>query len=126
MPLNSQLTENHPMVSVSLVTFNHEKFIAQAIESVLLQEVDFSYEIIIGEDFSSDKTREIVIEYQKQYPDIIRLILPEENLGYYGQKIFVQTLQACRGKYIALLDGDDYWTTPNKLQQQVDFLDNHP
>lgn len=124
-PVDSQLTGNNPKVSVSLVTFNHEKFIAQAIESILLQEVDFSYEIIIGEDFSSDKTREIVIEYQKQYPDKIRLILPEENLGCYGQKIFVQTLQACRGEYIAILDGDDYWTSPNKLQQQVDFLDNH-
>ncbi|MBV6627618.1 MAG: glycosyltransferase [Rivularia sp. (in: Bacteria)] len=113
-------------MSVSLVTFNHEKFIAQAIESVLLQEVDFSYEIIIGEDFSSDRTREIVIDYQKQYPDKIRLILPEENLGCYGQKIFVKTLEASVGEYIALLDGDDYWTNPNKLQQQVDFLDNHP
>ena len=125
-PVDSQLTGNNPKVSISLVTFNHEKFIAQAIESILLQEVDFSYEIIIGEDFSSDKTREIVIEYQKQYPDKIRLILPEENLGSYGQKIFVQTLQACRGEYIAILDGDDYWTSPYKLQQQVYFLDNHP
>jgi glycosyltransferase involved in cell wall biosynthesis len=125
-PADSQLTENHPKVSVSLITFNHEKFIAQAIESLLLQEVDFSYEIIIGEDFSSDRTREIVIDYQKQYPDKIRLILPEQNLGCYGQKIFVQTLQACRGEYIALLDGDDYWTSPHKLQQQVDYLDNHP
>ena len=125
VPVDSQLTKNCLKVSVSLVTFNHEKFIAQAIESVLMQEVDFSYEIIIGEDFSSDKTRQIVIDYQKQYPDKIRLILPEENLGCYGQKIFVQTLQACQGEYIALLDGDDYWTTPDKLQQQVDYLDNH-
>ncbi len=124
-PVDSQLIENHPKVSVSLVTFNHEKFIAQAIESLLLQEVDFSYEIIIGEDFSSDRTREIVIDYQKQYPDKIRLILPEQNLGCYGQKIFVQTLEACKGEYIALLDGDDYWASPHKLQQQVDYLDNN-
>ncbi|MEO1433112.1 MAG: glycosyltransferase [Cyanobacteria bacterium J06633_8] len=123
---DSQLKKDGIKVSVSLVTFNHEKFIAQAIESVLLQEVDFSYEIIIGEDFSSDRTREIVIDYQKQYPDKIRLILPEENLGFYGQKIFVKTLKASVGEYIALLDGDDYWTNPTKLQQQVDFLDNHP
>ncbi len=126
VPVDSQFTNDRLKVSVSLVTFNHEKFIAQAIESVLMQEVDFSYEIIIGEDFSSDRTRSIVIDYQKQYPDKIRLILPEENLGCYGQKIFVQTLQASLGKYIAILDGDDYWTTPNKLQQQVDYLDNHP
>jgi glycosyltransferase involved in cell wall biosynthesis len=126
MPVNSELTKNHLKVSVCLITFNHERFIAQAIESVLLQSVDFNYEIVIGEDFSSDKTRDIVIDYQKQYPDKIRLILPEENLGYYGQKIFVQTVQACGGEYIAILDGDDYWTTPNKLQQQVDFLDSRP
>ncbi len=123
---DSELTINPLKVSVCLIAFNHERFIAQAIESVLLQFVDFNYEIVIGEDFSSDKTREIVIEYQKQYPDKIRLILAEENLGYYGQKIFVQTVQACRGSYIALLDGDDYWTSPYKLQQQVDFLDAHP
>ena len=122
---NSQLT-NYIKVSVSLVTFNHEKFIAQAIESILLQEVNFNYEIIIGEDCSSDRTREIVIEYHKQYSDKIRLILPEENLGCYGQKIFVQTLESCQGEYVALLDGDDYWISPYKLQQQVDFLDNHP
>ena len=125
VPANTQFQENKIKVSVSLVTFNHEKFIAQAIESILLQEVNFNYEIIIGEDFSSDKTREIVIDYHKQYPDKIRLILPEENLGCYGQKIFVQTLQASLGEYIALLDGDDYWTSPYKLQEQVDFLDSH-
>jgi glycosyltransferase involved in cell wall biosynthesis len=125
-PVDSQLIENHLKVSVCLITFNHEKFIVQAIESILCQEVKFNYEIIIGEDFSSDKTRSIVIDYQKQYPDKIRLILPEENLGCYGQKIFVQTLQACRGEYIALLDGDDYWICSHKLQQQVDYLDNHP
>ena len=123
---NFQLTQQKIKVSVTLVTFNHEKFITQAIESILLQEVNFDYEIIIGEDFSRDSTREIVIAYQKKYPDKIRLILPEKNLGCYGQKIFVQTLQACRGEYIALLDGDDYWTFPDKLQQQVDYLDNHP
>ncbi|MGB3653585.1 MAG: glycosyltransferase, partial [Rivularia sp. (in: cyanobacteria)] len=107
----SEVAQHYPQK----LSLHHEKFIAQAIESVLMQEVDVSYEIIIGEDFSSDKTRSIVIDYQKQYPDKIRLILPEENLGCYGQKIFVQTLQACLGKYIAILDGDDYWTTPNKL-----------
>ncbi|MEM9923097.1 MAG: glycosyltransferase [Cyanobacteria bacterium P01_D01_bin.50] len=123
---NMQLPKNNIKVSVSLITFNHEKFIAQAIESILNQKVNFNYEIVIGEDFSRDKTREIVINYQKQFPDKIRLILPEKNLGCYGQKIFVKTLQACRGEYIALLDGDDYWTFPYKLQQQVDFLDNHP
>jgi glycosyltransferase involved in cell wall biosynthesis len=121
-----QEIEKNIKVSISLVTFNHEQYIAQAIESILMQVVDFDYEIVIGEDYSTDKTREIVIEYYNKYPDKIRLILPEENLGCYGQKIFVQTLKACQGKYIALLDGDDYWTSANKLQTQVDFLDSHP
>lgn len=123
---NSQFLNRKIQLSVSIVTFNHDKYIEKAIESILMQNVDFDYEIIIGEDFSSDKTRDIVIEYQKKYPQKIRLILPEKNLGCNGQKIFVQTLQACEGEYIALLDGDDYWTCPDKLQKQVDFLDNHP
>ncbi len=123
---NSTTFNKHIKVSISLVTFNHEKYIKQAIESILMQKVNFKYEIILGEDFSSDTTRDIVIEYHTKYPDKIRLILPEQNLGCSGQKIFVQTLQACQGEYIALLDGDDYWTDPEKLQKQVDFLDCHP
>lgn len=120
------MIEKNVKVSISLVTFNHEKYIVQAIESILMQVVNFDYEIIIGEDYSSDKTREIVREYYHKYPEKISLILPEDNLGCYGQKIFVQTLKACQGEYIALLDGDDYWTSTNKLQAQVDFLDSHP
>ncbi len=123
---NSVSTNKNIKLSISLVTFNHEKYIEQAIESILMQKVNFDFEIILGEDFSSDRTRDIVIDYYTKYLDKIRLILPEKNLGCSGQKIFVQTLQACQGEYIALLDGDDYWTDPDKLQKQVDFLDNHP
>lgn len=115
---NSQSINKNIKISVSLVTFNHQKYIEQAIESILMQKVNFDYEIILGEDFSSDTTRDIVIKYQKKYPDKIRLILPEQNLGCSGQKIFVQTLEACQGEYIALLDGDDYWTDPEKLQNK--------
>ena len=113
-------------VSVSVTAYNHEKYIAQAIDSILMQEVDFEYEIIIGEDYSADNTRNIVIDFQRRYPDKIKLILPQENLGYGGNKIFDQTLQVSRGEYVALLDGDDYWTSPHKLRKQVDFLDSHP
>lgn len=111
-------------VSVLMVTYNHENFIAQAIDSALMQKVNFEYEIVIGEDCSTDHTRDIVIGYQQRYPDTIRLLLPERNSG--GHKNFVQTYKACQGEYIALLDGDDYWTSPHKLQKQVDFLDSHP
>ena len=111
-------------VSVLMITYNQEKFIAQAIESALVQQVNFEYEIVIGEDCSTDRTREIVISYLKQYPDKIRVLLPDKNLGMLHN--FSQTFKACRGKYIAILEGDDYWTSPYKLQKQVDFLDNHP
>ena len=112
-----------PKVSVCMITYNHEKYIAQAIESVLIQKTDFDYELVIGEDFSTDKTREIVIKYQKKYPNKIKLILNKENLGMMPN--FIQTLKACKGEYIALLEGDDYWTDPHKLQKQVDFLENN-
>lgn len=111
-------------LSVLMITYDHEKFIVQALDSVLMQEVNFDYEIVIGEDCSTDATRNILVEYQKKYPDIIRLLLPEKNLGMHRN--FVETYHTCRGEYVALLEGDDYWTSPRKLQKQVEFLDAHP
>lgn len=113
-------------VSVLITTYNHEVFIVQAIESALMQKTDFDYEIVIGEDCSTDRTREIVIEYARRYPQQIRLLLHERNLGGFGVLNFTETLKACRGQYIAILEGDDYWTDPLKLQKQVDFLDQNP
>ena len=104
-------------VSIAMVTYNHEKFIAKALDSVLMQRTDFDYEIVIGEDCSSDNTRNIVIEYKRRYPDNIVLFLNEKNLGMYGN--CSQVFQACQGEYIAVLEGDDYWTSPDKLQKQV-------
>jgi len=106
-----------------MISFNHEKFIAQALDSVLMQEVDFDYEIVVGEDCSTDHTREIVEEYQQKHPNKIQVLLSEKNLGMLRN--FVKTYKACRGQYIALLEGDDYWTSRNKLQKQVNFLDTH-
>jgi len=111
-------------VSVAMITYNHEKFIAQAIDSVLMQQTDFEYELVIGEDCSTDRTRSMVVDYAGRYPDRIRPLLRERNLGMNPN--FVQTFQSCRGEYVALLEGDDYWTDPLKLQKQIDFLDNHP
>lgn len=121
-----------PKVSVSLITYNHADFIAQAIESILMQETDFNYELIIGEDDSSDGTREIVKSYKRQFPDKIKLFLnSRENVIYIGGKPtgrwnLVNNLRHAQGKYIALLEGDDYWTDPDKLQKQADFLDANP
>ena len=120
-----------PKVSVCIPTYNHEKFISQAIESVLKQETDFDYEIILGEDESQDGTREICIEYARRYPDRIRLFLRSRKDVIYingrstGRLNFIESLKAARGKYIAMLEGDDYWTDHHKLQKQVDFLINH-
>lgn len=113
-----------PKVSVKMMTYNHERFIGQALESVLMQQVSFDYEIVIGEDFSTDNTRDIVRGYQKKNPDRIRALLNPENMGRrYNAR---NTYKHCRGDYIAMLDGDDYWTSPQKLQKQIDFFDSHP
>jgi glycosyltransferase involved in cell wall biosynthesis len=110
-------------LSVLMITYNHEKYIAEAIESVLMQEVNFEYEIIIGEDCSTDSTRNIILKYKNKYPDIIIVNNNECNLGMHNN--FINTYNKCRGKYIALLEGDDYWTTSDKLQKQVDLLDSN-
>mgnify|MGYP002784576026 CR=1 FL=1 len=111
-------------VSVLVMTYNHANFIRKTIDSVLMQQVDFNYEIVISEDFSTDSTREIVIEYQEKFPEKICLILSHKNL--HSNEVVARGITACKGEYIALLDGDDYWTSPHKLQKQVDFLANHP
>ena len=115
-----------PKVSVSIITYRHEHYVSRAIESVLHQQVNFPYEIIIGDDFSIDGTREILRRYQQQHPDIIQLILhPRRYDNVPGRINNITNLYACRGQYVALLDGDDYWLGEDKLQTQVDFLDQH-
>ncbi len=114
-------------VSVSITTYNQEAVITQAIESVLMQEVNFDYEIVVGDDSSTDHTREILVALQQAHPGKIRLLLHEKKLaGLPGKLNFVTTLAACEGECVALLDGDDYWTNVRKLQKQVDFLESHP
>ncbi|HXP69060.1 MAG TPA: glycosyltransferase [Candidatus Dormibacteraeota bacterium] len=111
-------------LSVAMITYNHERFIRQAIESVLAQKVNFDFEIVIGEDCSTDSTRAIVAELQQQYPELIVALMRPHNLG--AMRNLQETLAACKGQYIAFLEGDDYWTAQHKLQKQVDFLDARP
>lgn len=111
-------------VSVAMVTYNHEAWIAEAIESVLIQETEFKVELVIGEDCSTDDTRAIVQSYAERFPGRVRLLLHERNQGMMAN--FAAVLDACRGRYVALLDGDDCWTDRAKLQKQVDFLEGHP
>lgn len=131
-PNNVREVVPEPVVSVHLLTYNHVDYIEEAIESVLMQEVDFPMEIVLGDDDSSDGTREICIEYAKQYPDLIRLQLHhrENNIPLHERpthlfQYWYNTLGA-RGKYIAVLSGDDYWTDSSKLQKQFDFLKENP
>lgn len=112
------------MVSVNMITYNHAPFIAQAIEGVLQQKTNFPFELIIGEDCSTDGTREIVFEYQKKYPQIIRVIMSDQNVG--AKINSRRTKKACQGKYMAYCEGDDYWHSPHKLQKQVDYFESHP
>ena len=110
-------------VTVSVTTYNHEEFIAQAVNSILMQRVDFPYEIIIGDDCSTDGTSSIVDDMQSAHPELIRVIRPAQNLGDNGRPMFVETLKAARGKYIAMLDGDDYWIGENKLATQFALME---
>lgn len=113
-------------VSCHIITYNQKNFISQCIDGVLMQQTDFPYEIIIGDDNSTDGTREILIEFKKKYPEIITLNLRQERgEGIPGKENFVSTLAMCKGEYISLCDGDDYWTNPFKLQKQVDFLEQN-
>lgn len=111
-------------VSICLITYNHEGYISQALESILMQVVDFNYEIIVGDDYSIDNTREIIRQYQHLRPGKIELLERRENLGL--KKNYIEILDNCKGQYIAVLSGDDYWIDPFKLQKQVHFLDNNP
>jgi glycosyltransferase involved in cell wall biosynthesis len=113
-----------PLLTVRTYTYQHKDYIRQCIEGVLMQKTTFPFEYIIGEDFSTDGTREIVFEYAQGYPHIIRVITADYNVG--GEANVVRCRQRTHGKYIALCDGDDYWIDPLKLQKQVDFLETHP
>ncbi|MEX0775221.1 MAG: glycosyltransferase [Phycisphaeraceae bacterium] len=107
-----------------MITYNHQRYVAQAIDSVLMQRTNFDWELVIGEDCSPDGTGALVADYQRREPQRIRVLPRLRNLG--ASHNFVDTYFACGGQYVALLEGDDYWTDPNKLQAQVEALDAHP
>lgn len=121
-----------PIVSVCIQTYQHSPYIKECLEGVLMQQTNFPFEILLGEDDSTDGTREICIEYAKRNPEKIRLFLHsrENNIKINGSPTgrfnFIYNLNSVRGKYIALCEGDDYWTDPFKLQKQVDFLEENP
>ena len=116
--------ENRKLLTVATTTYNHGPYIAQSIDSFLMQKTNFDFEIVIGEDRSTDNTLEVCLKYQAKYPGKVRILQREKNLGMMGN--LIETLKECHGKYIAFCEGDDYWTHKHKLQKQVDFLESHP
>lgn len=113
-----------PLVSVCLITYNQEKFIRETLDGILMQKTDFHVEVVIGEDCSTDSTRLICDEYISKFPDKIRSLYHTKNVGMAQN--WILTMKACKGKYIAICEGDDYWTDPLKLQKQADLMEAHP
>ena len=116
-----------PMVSIGCLTYNHEAYIKAAINSFLMQETLFPFEIIIYDDGSTDTNRQIISDYAEQYPNIIKTIFPEQNQYQYHKRVNIDFIfEHARGKYVAICEGDDYWIDPLKLQKQYDALEQNP
>ena len=115
-----------PMVSVSLITYNHENYIGQALEGCLMQQTDFPFEILVHDDASEDRTPEIIRSYEIRWPSLINVIYQAKNQYSQGRNVLIINNKRASGKYVAFLEGDDYWTDPYKLQKQVDILEKHP
>ncbi len=124
------MKNNRPLVSIFCTTYNHEKYIKDAIEGFLMQKTDFQYEIVIHDDASTDGTIAILKEYERRYPELIRVIYEAEN--QYSKlenaaKFFIDLeRKELKGKYIAICEGDDYWIDADKLQMQIDYMEKHP
>lgn len=119
--------KDKPLVSISCITYNHAPYIRQCLEGFIMQKTNFAYEILIHDDASTDSTSDIIQEYENKYPDIIKPIYETENQYQKGVPIgsAIWNVPRAQGKYIALCEGDDYWTDPNKLQKQVDYMEQH-
>lgn len=115
------------MVSIRCITYNHEPYIRQCLEGFVMQKTNFRFEAIVHDDASTDGTADIIREYAEKYPDIIKPILETENqYSKHDGSLNRIMNEACKGKYMAICEGDDYWTDPRKIQLQVDFLESHP
>ena len=115
-----------PLVTVCVITYNHARYVRQAMDSFLMQQTDFPYEIFVHDDASTDETQTILREYQEKYPDRIRLLLQEENQYSKNDKIMARFMfPVIDTEYIAFCEGDDFWTDPKKLQKQIGWLMEH-
>lgn len=118
------MKQQEPLVSVIVLTYNHEKYIRQALDSILMQETDFPVEILVGDDASTDGTPEILREYARGHPGVVRIFLRSENMG--PTRNAYDLLMQAQGEYLAFCEGDDFWLDRDKLQTQVEFLTENP
>jgi len=127
LPGQNNAEEDIPFVAVYMITYNHASYISMAIEGILMQKTTFKYKLFIGDDFSTDNTRNICLSYKEKYPDRIKLFLNEKNIGPNNNaRNIYAACHSSGAKYVAMCEGDDYWTDPFKLQKQVDFLEKNP
>ncbi len=117
--------ESQPLVSICCITYNHESYIEDAIEGFLIQETDFPFEILIHDDASTDRTADIIKEYEASYPTLLKPIYQAKNQYSKGKRPGFINMERALGKYIAFCEGDDYWIDPKKLQKQTVILNNH-
>ena len=122
--MNKPQNQNEILLSVCVITYNQENYITQTLDSILTQKTSFPIEVIIGEDCSTDNTKKKCIDYVRRYPDIIKFFTSDKNTGMMPN--FVTTLKACSGKYVAICEGDDFWTDSYKLQKQVELMEENP
>lgn len=117
---------NDVMISIYVATYNHEKYITQALDSILMQKTQYSYEVYVGEDCSKDNTRQVLKQWEREHPGVFHILYREQNMNKQPISNTMDLKLRCKGKYIIALEGDDFWTDPEKLEKQVTFLEEHP
>lgn len=120
------MSSNSPILSIYVPTFNHEHYITQALDSILMQETNYTYEVLVGEDCSTDNTRAVLKEYEAAHPGAFQIFYRDHNMYKEVPSNAMDLKRRCRGKYIIALEGDDYWTDPHKIDTQIRFLEEHP
>jgi glycosyltransferase involved in cell wall biosynthesis len=121
-----KIKEYPVMLSVYCVTYNHEKYISQALDGILMQKTQYSFEVLIGDDLSNDRTRDILKSYETKYPNRFQVFYRNHNMNNEEITNSVDLSRRCRGKYVMILEGDDYWTDENKIEMQINFLEANP
>jgi len=116
---------DNPVISIYVATYNHERYIVKALDSIREQKTKYSYEVLVGEDVSTDNTRQLLKQYEKQHPGFMTVYYRDHNMHHEDPNNSKDLKMRCKGKYVIALEGDDYWIDPLKLQKQVDFLENH-